>query len=324
MNRTNTTPAAAPNRTYKARLFEMIFSQKKELLELYNAVNGTSYDDPELLEINTLENAIYMSMHNDISFIIDSRLALYEHQSTYSPNLPLRHLMYVTDLYSAMIRDANLYGSRIVRVPTPRFLIFYNGEQEQPERRILRLSDAYTVPEESPALELEAVMLNINEGKNRQLMESCRTLSDYARYTQRVRGYARVMEISAAVERAVTECIAEGILSEFLSKNRAEASKVSIYEYDEEKHMRQVREEGQMDGRNEGRSEGEALKLITQIQKKCQKGKSLEETAEDLEEKPGEIEGIYHIISENPDIDTEELLRLVLKTIKRGRQIEPV
>lgn len=285
-------------------------------MELYNAVNGTSYDDPELLEINTLENAIYMSMHNDISFIIDSRLALYEHQSTYSPNLPLRHLMYVTDLYSAMIRDANLYGSRIVRVPTPRFLIFYNGEQEQPERRILRLSDAYTVPEESPALELEAVMLNINEGKNRQLMESCRTLSDYARYTQRVRGYARVMEISAAVERAVTECIAEGILSEFLSKNRAEASKVSIYEYDEEKHMRQVREEGQMDGRNEGRSEGEALKLITQIQKKCQKGKSLEETAEDLEEKPGEIEGIYHIVSENPDIDTEELLRLVLKKIK--------
>ena len=91
MNRTNATPAAAPNRTYKARLFEMIFSQKKELLELYNAVNGTSYDDPELLEINTLENAIYMSMHNDISFIIDSRLALYEHQSTYSPNLPLRH-----------------------------------------------------------------------------------------------------------------------------------------------------------------------------------------------------------------------------------------
>ncbi|MFQ8896919.1 MAG: hypothetical protein ACLR71_00655 [[Clostridium] scindens] len=169
MNRTNATPAAAPNRTYKARLFEMIFSQKKELLELYNAVNGTSYDDPELLEINTLENAIYMSMHNDISFIIDSRLALYEHQSTYSPNLPLRHLMYVTDLYSAMIRDANLYGSRIVRVPTPRFLIFYNGEQEQPERRILRLSDAYTVLEESPALELEAVMLNINEGKNRQV-----------------------------------------------------------------------------------------------------------------------------------------------------------
>ena len=184
------------------------------------------------------------------------------------------------------------------------------------QRRILRLSDAYTVPEESPALELEAVMLNINEGKNRQLMESCRTLSDYARYTQRVRGYARVMEISAAVERAVTECIAEGILSEFLSKNRAEASKVSIYEYDEERHMRQVREEGQMDGRNEGRSEGEALKLISLIQKKCQKGKSLEETAEDLEEKPGEIEGIYHIISENPDIDTEELLRLVLKTIK--------
>ncbi|MFR5583408.1 MAG: hypothetical protein ACLTLQ_05875 [[Clostridium] scindens] len=143
------------------------------------------------------------------------------------------------------------------------------------QRRILRLSDAYTVPEESPALELEAVMLNINEGKNRQLMESCRTLSDYARYTQRVRGYARVMEISAAVERAVTECIAEGILSEFLSKNRAEASKVSIYEYDEEKHMRQVREEGQMDGRNEGRSEGDDDDKIRLNQRKPSKYKGL-------------------------------------------------
>ncbi|MFR1086174.1 MAG: hypothetical protein ACLSEP_00365, partial [Mediterraneibacter gnavus] len=157
-------------------------------------------------------------------------------------------------------------------------------------------------------------MLNINEGKNRQLMESCRTLSDYARYTQRVRGYARVMEISAAVERAVTECIAEGILSEFLSKNRAEASKVSIYEYDEEKHMRQVREEGQMDGRNEGRSEGEALALITQIQKKCQKGKSLEEIAEDLEKEIREIEAVYDIVRENPSRDREELLRMVLET----------
>ena len=163
-------------------------------------------------------------------------------------------------------------------------------------------------------------MLNINEGKNRQLMESCRTLADYARYTQRVRGYAKVMETPAAVERAVAECIAEGILSDFLSKNRAEASKVSIYEYDEEKHMRQVREEGQMDGRNEGRiegrSEGETLKLISMIQKKCQKGKSLEDTAEDLEEEASDIEAIYHIVRENPDKDREELLRMVLSITK--------
>ena len=99
-------------RDYKARLFEMIFREKEELLGLYNAVNGTNYSNPDELEINTLENAIYLSMHNDVSFIIDSRPSLYEHQSTYSPNLPLRYLFYVSDLYSKMTKDSNLYGSR--------------------------------------------------------------------------------------------------------------------------------------------------------------------------------------------------------------------
>ena len=97
----------------------MLYRDKKELLELYNAVNSTNYTDPEALEINTLENAIYLSMHNDISFVIDSRLSLYEHQSTYSPNLPLRYLMYVSDLYSKITKDANLYGSKAVKIPPP-------------------------------------------------------------------------------------------------------------------------------------------------------------------------------------------------------------
>ena len=100
------------NRTYNSRIFEMIFSDKTELLTLYNAVNKTHYTDAEQLEINTLENAIYMSMHNDLSFLIDSRLSLYEHQSTYSPNLPLRYLFYISDLYSVMTRDSNLYGTK--------------------------------------------------------------------------------------------------------------------------------------------------------------------------------------------------------------------
>ena len=124
-------------RDYKARLFEMIFREKEELLGLYNAVNGTNYSNPDELEINTLENAIYLSMHNDVSFIIDSRLSLYEHQSTYSPNLPLRYLFYVSDLYSKMTKDSNLYGSRRITIPAPRFLIFYNGKEARPEREVL-------------------------------------------------------------------------------------------------------------------------------------------------------------------------------------------
>ena len=222
----------APNRTYKARIFEMVFSDKKELLALYNAINKTKYDDPELLEINTLENAIYMSMKNDVSFIIDSRLSLYEHQSTYSPNLPIRYLLYVADIYANVTQNENLYGTKKVMIPPPRFLIFYNGRAPYPERKILKLSELYVVEEEEVSLELTALQLNINPGYNEELMNTCKTLRDYSEYTERVRKYAETMKLEEAVERAITECIREGILSEFLSKNRAEAKRMSIYEYD--------------------------------------------------------------------------------------------
>lgn len=244
------------NRMYKSRIFAMLFSDRNELLKLYNAINGTSYDDPDLLQVNTLENAVYMSMQNDVSFIIDMRLNLYEHQSTYSPNLPVRYLLYVADVYSDYTKDMNLYGTKAVKLPTPRFVIFYNGQAEQPDRKELKLSELFSIPDADPSLELKAVMLNINKGHNRKLMETCRTLQDYAEYTFRVREYAAGMPLDLAVEQAITECISEGILADFLRKNRAEAKKVSIYEYDEERHMRQTREEGMEEGYANGFSQG--------------------------------------------------------------------
>ena len=286
------------NRLYKSKIFAMLYSSKKELLELYNAVSGRHYEDPELLEINTLENAIYMSMHNDVSFLIDSRLSLYEHQSTYSPNLPLRYLFYISDLYSGMTKDENLYGIKCVELPAPQFIIFYNGEKDQPDRSILKLSDAYSVKEEHPALELTAVMLNINRGRNEKLKGMCKSLKDYSEYTERVRKYVRTVPIEDAVEWAIQECIEEDILAEFLKQNRAEAKSVSIYEYDQEKHMRQERETfwedgravGRSEGRAEGRTEGRGELLKEQIQKKLAKGKSISVIAEEVEEEEAVIE----------------------------------
>lgn len=278
------------NRLYKSRLFVMIFEEKKKLLELYNAVSGKHYEDPELLEINTLDNAIYMSMKNDISFLIDARLALYEHQSTYSPNLPLRFFLYLADLYSDMIRNVNLYSSKKVQLPTPHFVVFYNGERKQPDRKILKLSDLYSVVEKEYKLNLEVLMLNINSGHNPELMEACHTLWEYAEYTNRVRTYAKEMAVDKAVEQAVIECIQEGILKEFLEKNKAEAMKVSIYEYDEERHIRQEREEAWEEGR-------EAV-LQSLIRKKLEKGKSLREIADELETEEGEIRRLIESIEQ--------------------------
>lgn len=276
-----------PNRTYKATIFAMLFEDKEHLLELYNAVSGKHYTNPEMLEINTLENAIYMAMRNDISFLVDARLSLYEHQSTYSPNLPLRFLLYISALYSSMTKDANLYGTKAIELPPPRFVIFYNGKDEQPDRQILKLSDLYTINEEC-SLELEAVMLNVNSGHNKELMEMSHTLWEYAEYTARVREYTETMELEEAVERAIEECIQEGILKEFLEKNRAEAKNMSIFEYDQERHIKQEREEAWEEGRKAGKRD----MLWKLAEKKLRKGKTITEIAEELEESEETIKEI--------------------------------
>ena len=276
MTNANTNDSLTVNRTFKSTLFIMLFEDRKNLLELYNAITGKHYADPELLEINTLENAIYMSMKNDVSFLIDGRLSLYEHQSTKNPNLPLRFLLYISHLYSRLTVKANLYGERIVQIPAPEFIIFYNGKDEMPERQLLKLSDMYSVKEENPKLELEATLLNISGTNNRKLKEACRTLRDYAIYTDKIRTYTETMELPEAVDRAINECIEEDILRDFLIEHKAEARAMSIFEYDQERHMQQEREAGI--------EKGERQLLRRLVQKNLVRGMSIPEIAEVLDE----------------------------------------
>ena len=268
------------NRTYKSTVFIMLFEDRNNLLELYNGMSGKHYTNPELLEINTLENAIYMSIKNDISFLIDGRLSLYEHQSTYSPNLPLRFFFYISHLYSRMTKDDNLYGTKKVHIPEPEFVIFYNGREEMPERQVLKLSDMYTTKDKQVRLELEAVMLNISGENNHKLKAACHTLREYAIYTDKIRKYTEIMGLSDAVERAIQECIEQGVLKDFLERHRTEAKAMSIFEYDQEKHMCQEREAAWEDGYLAGIEDG----LKSQIEKKLAKGKTLTEIADELEE----------------------------------------
>lgn len=243
------------NRLYKNTVFQMLFHQKKELLELYNGLNRSHYTNEEDLKIVTLENAVYMSMKNDLAFVLDMRLHMYEHQSTHNPNIPLRDLFYVSQEYQTLVDKKTLYGSRPVRIPAPRFVVFYNGTVKQPERQWMRLSDLYEVPEENPVLELKVLVLNINRGNNEELTEKCKTLKEYMLYIERIRYYVDVEKKSLqdAVETAVEECIKEGILADFLRKNKAEAIAVSIFEYDEEKELKLLREAEREYGRDEER-----------------------------------------------------------------------
>ena len=298
MTNVNTSETLPVNRTFKSTLFIMLFEDKKNLLELYNAITGKHYADPELLEINTLENAIYMSMKNDVSFLIDGRLSLYEHQSTKNPNLPLRFLLYISHLYSRLTVKENLYGETIIQIPAPEFLIFYNGKDKMPERQILKLSDMYSVQEGQPKLELEATLLNISGSNNQKLKEACRTLGEYAIYTDKIRNYTETMELSEAVDRAMDECIREDVLREFLMKHRAEARAMSIFEYDQERHMQQEREAGI----EKGRRQGEEQLLRRLVQKNLSRGMSISEIAEVLDETE---ERIREIASEDPGEQAE-------------------
>lgn len=246
-------------RNYKDTMFRMLFKEKENLLSLYNAVNKTSYTDVESLEITTLENAVYMNYKNDISFVFDFELMLYEHQSTVNPNMPLRNLIYVTKVLQNITRNETLYSTVLIRLPAPRFVVFYNGTDPQPGRQVLRLSDAFEKKMEKPELELTVSVYNINSGYNAELMEACRLLKEYAQYVEQVRKFARKTFFSEAVELAVDYCIRNGILADFLSKNRAEAIAVSIFEYDEEKHLKNERELAYKNGEDAGIEKGIAL-----------------------------------------------------------------
>ncbi|MBD5548848.1 MAG: hypothetical protein HDQ97_15940, partial [Lachnospiraceae bacterium] len=158
-----------------------------------------------------------------------------------------------------IIRNETLYSTVIIRLPAPRFVVFYNGTDPQPGRQILRLSDAFEKKMEKPELELTVSVYNINPGYNAELMKACRLLKEYAQYVEQVRKFARKTFFPEAVEQAVDYCIRNGILADFLSKNRAEAIAVSIFEYDEEKHLKSERELAYKNGEDAGIEKGIAL-----------------------------------------------------------------
>ena len=139
---------------YKDRLFRMIFNDKEKLLELYNAMNGSDYKDASELQVVTLENAIYLSMKNDVAYVLHDELFLYEQQSTKNANMPLRCLFYASDTYSVLVKDKNIYGTKMLPLPSPTFVVFYNGKQKMDEEGELRLSDAFVKKQEIPNLEV--------------------------------------------------------------------------------------------------------------------------------------------------------------------------
>ena len=236
------------NRKYKDRVFKFIFGNpenKAWTLSLYNAVNGSQYRNPEDIQFNTIEDAVYLGMKNDVSFIIRSEMNLWEHQSSFNPNMPMRFLMYGMQLYEKYIEASEyyLYSSSLQALPRPNCVCFYNGRAEQPERQVLKLSDAFGGEGD---IEVKVMMLNINYGKNRALMEACRPLKEYAWLVDRVRQHQKTLQnFEAAVEAAIQEMPEDFEIHGFLVANRAEVRRMLLTEYDEEKVLAQERKEAE-------------------------------------------------------------------------------
>ena len=300
------------NRNFKDTLFRKIFDNKKDLLSLYNALNDTEHTDENLIVINTIEDAIYIGYKNDISFVIDSELNLYEHQSSVNKNMQIGGLIYLTELYKGYIER--------------------NGE---PERRVMPLSDSYMTNDsnkgQKPCLELEALLVNINYGCNKEIMNKCQKLMEYSQlialirkyYDELVEKYAKLgihkskKEIFAeAVSLAIEEAIRNNILKEILRNNKAEVTNMLLTEFDEKDYIEGVKEEserrgeqrGRIEGEKRGRAEGEQFKIITLIIKKVKKSKALPTIASELEEEEADIRPIYDaVVASAPDYDMEEI-----------------
>ena len=249
-------------RNQKDSVFRMIYKSKKELLSLFNAVNNTNYDNESDLEIVTLDNAIYMSMKNDVSCLLDMNLQLYEHQSTINPNMPLRNLMYITKQIEKLIVDKDLYGRKLITIPNPRFIVFYNGTDKQPEVKTMLLSSAFEHKEMENNLELKVLQLNINSGYNEDVKRKCPALFQYMQYVDTVRKYLKEYPLDEAVSLAVDYCISNDILKDFLLANKAEVVSMSIFEYDEELHEKTLLSEGYENGYDAGYEAGIAANKI--------------------------------------------------------------
>lgn len=240
------------NLKYKDRLFCLIFgdeNEKQNIISLYNALNGTDYSEDEEVEVTTIHDVIYINMKKDVSFIVDSHMSLFDQQSSVNPNMPLRGLMYFGNLYDSYIesRGLNIYGSKLIRIPTPQYYVLYNGKVEAPAVAELKLSDAFAKESPKGRFEWTATFVNLNKGKNDALLEKCKPLEEYMFLIRCIReNEANGMRIEDAIDTAVRHCIGCNVLRKFLVAHRAEVVSVCLTEFNEKVFVASMKAEGEL------------------------------------------------------------------------------
>jgi hypothetical protein len=266
-------PMSNVTREYKDRLFTFIFGydeNREWTLSLYNAVNGSHYTDPSLIQFTTIRQVLYLGMHNDVSFLISDEMNCYEQQSTYCPNMPLRMLQYLSDLYERYVTENHYrkHGTSRILLPKPKLVVFYNGTAEQPKEKTDKLSDAFigTCSENDPDAEILVRMININHGKNPDFLQTCKPLYEYSWFVEETRKNMTVMkDIDEAVDMAIDAMPNDFQLKHFLTTHRREVGTMLLTEYNEEEELRLSRLEGERLGLEKGKRENREENIVSMI-----------------------------------------------------------
>lgn len=235
-------------------LFIAVFGKDSERskrwrLELYNALNDTNYTDPDALELNTIENVLFIKMHNDVSFLVDSQMTLFEHQRTTNQNMPLRGFFYFAQLYHKYLINTGeqLTSSTLIKIPNPNYIVFYNGDTTRDEDYELKLSDAYMKEDKSGKFEWTARVLNINKDYNLSLQNKCKSLYDYIQFTSRINeNKEKGMPTEKAIDEAIDWASRENLLEGYIREQKAEVKMTLLTEFDEEASIRGWRNDGRI------------------------------------------------------------------------------
>ena len=245
------------NRKIRDTVFCHFISNESHLLSLCNALNDTGYDESSDITINTLEGSFFSNIKNDISFLLNNLMVvLIEHQTTINPNMPLRFLSYVDELYKRYTSTSHkkIYGDDLIKIPAPEFYVFYDGNNTSFEQQTLKLSDAFET--QSNKLELTVHVYNLADGMNDALKRKCLPIGEYSIFSNAYKHFRQQkMEIDHAVDAAIKYCLENNVMVDYLKNNQKEVIDMFGFEWNEKEEREALLEIGEERGRLEGKIE---------------------------------------------------------------------
>ena len=312
---------------FKDNVFCMLYRDKRNLLELYNALNNSAYTNVDDLQVTTLNGGSYMKYKNDASFLLCMSLYMFEQQSSKNPNMPLRFLHYVSDVFRELFSNSMLHRRSMIKIPVPHFVTFYNGLEKWVDKEgELKLSDMYEIPVDDPELELKVRVININEDVH--ILNKCKTLRDYMTFVNKVRFKmgAEGDDVRVAVTEAMDECIKEDILVDFFEQHREEVVEVSIYDYDEEE-VRKVLAKEMAEEMAQEMAEEMAQEMAEEMAQEVAQGMAqelVEKATKEVSEKAyaeGEQSGIYKGEQRGEQL---KIINQIIKKVKKSKTLETI